>query len=157
MLRRNVAWVAAAVFAIGVIIALTTPAQAVRKDIGNAELTQLQSSGAFLVDVRSPSEYAGGHLAGAVNVPLTELSQTTRTWDKNHAIVVYCAIGARSANAAISLSALGFKKVYNLSKGIVAWNGQVVTDSPGGATASAGPSTVKTNGKPLFIDFASST
>ena len=155
MLRRNLAWIAAAVFAAGVVFALVTPAQDVRKDIGNEELTQLQSGGAFLVDVRSPAEYATGYLAGAVNVPLTELSQAAKSWDKSRPIVVYCATGARSANAAISLSALGFKKVYNLSKGVVAWNAPLVTGSPG-AAAPTGPSNVKTNGKPLFIDFASS-
>jgi rhodanese-related sulfurtransferase len=154
MLRRNAAWIMAALFAIGVIVAVATPARAVRKDIGNAELRQLQGAGALLVDVRTPVEYAIAHLGGAVNVPLDQLSQISRAWDKNRAVVVYCATGARSAIAATTLSALGFRKVYNLSEGIVAWDGPVVQGAKAG---SSGPTTVKTNGKPLFIDFASST
>ena len=154
MLRRNAAWIAVAVFAVGVIIALVTPAQAVRKDIGNAELRQAQSAGAILVDVRTPAEYAAAHLTGAANVPLDQLSQVSQTWDKNRAVVVYCATGARSALAATSLAALGFRKVYNLTKGIVSWDGNVVQGSGAGSVP---PTTVKTNGKPLFIDFASST
>ena len=154
MLRRNAAWIAVAVFAVGVIIALATPAQAVRKDIGNAELRQAQGAGAVLVDVRTPAEYAAAHLTGAANVPLDQLAQASQTWDKNRAVIVYCATGARSALAATSLVALGFRKVYNLTKGIVSWDGPVVQ---GAGAGSVPPTRVKTNGRPLFIDFASST
>lgn len=156
MLKKNAAWIIAAVFAVGVIVALATPAQGARKDIGNAELAQLQSSGAFVVDVRTPSEYAAGHLPGAVSVPMGQLTQAAAAWNKNSPIVVYCATGARSANAATILSTLGFKKLYNLTDGIAAWNGQVIAGASDGSAAPEAPTSVKTDGKPLFIDFSGS-
>lgn len=141
---------------IATVLVLTMPAPAVNKNIANDELTQLQAGGALVVDVRTPSEFASGHIPSAVNVPLDQLQTAAASWGKDQPIVVYCATGARSANAAAYLAGQGFRKVYNLEKGIVTWNGQVV----GGQSASSvpsGPGAVKTSGKPLFIDFSSST
>src|SRR5690349_21110012 len=59
------------------------------------------SEGARLVDVRSPGEYAAGHIQGAVNIPVQELPKRVGELgkDKGRAIVVYCASGSRSAHA----------------------------------------------------------
>lgn len=132
-------------------IAATRPATPVRSDIGNAELRDLQAKGARIVDVRSPGEYAMGHIQGAENVPVESITQGAAAWDKTKPIVVYCASGARSMNAAQWLAANGFLKVYNLKAGIAAWDGGLTKDA---ATASA---TVETNGKPVLIDFYSDT
>ena len=142
--------------AIAAVLALTMPAPAVNKNISNEELLQLQNGGALVVDVRTQSEFASGHIPSAENVPLDQLQATAASWGKDQPVVVYCATGARSANAAAYLVGQGFRKVYNLEKGIAAWNGQVV-GGQGTSSVPSGPGAVKTSGKPLFIDFSSST
>ncbi len=132
------------------VIAVTHPAE-VRKDIGNGELRNLQASGARVVDVREPGEYALGHIQGAENVPLGSLQAAAQAWDPGQPIVVYCATGARSANAAAYLAGKGFQKVYNLKAGIASWDGPLTkTEGPP-------PAAIKTNGKPILLNFFSDT
>ncbi len=70
--------------------------------------------GALVLDVRTPGEYQGGHVEGAVNIPVQDLeSRLAELRDKNRAIVVYCASGMRSANAVKILSAAGYVDVTN--------------------------------------------
>lgn len=70
--------------------------------------------GAMVIDVRTPGEYAGGHYAGATNIPLNELGgRLEQLGAKDRAIVVYCASGARSAQAARMLTGAGYKDVTN--------------------------------------------
>ena len=143
----------AAVAAI-VVLAVAMPAPALRENIGNERLTALQSAGALLVDVRTNQEFASGHIASAINAPLDQLQEIAGAWNKSQPVIVYCATGARSAQAADVLAGAGFKKVYNLTAGVVAWNGPLVS---GQAVASAPTGPVKTSGKPLFIEFSTST
>lgn len=82
----------------------------------SAECHRWVSEGAQLVDVRSPSEYASGHLEGAVNIPVQELPARVGELgrDKSRAIVLYCRSGSRSAHAKRLLEQAGFAKVANL-------------------------------------------
>jgi rhodanese-related sulfurtransferase len=156
--KRSIIWVASAVVVGALLYAVMTPAGPIDKKIGGAELVQLQGAGASVIDVRTPSEFAQAHLPNAVNVPLETLQQAAATWGKDRPIVVYCATGARSANAAAYLAAHGFTKVYDLSGGIASWTGAVVSGNAQGPGAlPTGGGVVATNGKPVFIDFASST
>jgi len=155
MKSRLIPWIAGALIVAGILFAVVTPAQAIKKEVDAQQLQKLQSSGAWVVDVRTAYEYSSAHIPGAVNVPIDKLPQAAAGWNKNQAIVVYCATGARSANALAYLSANGFRKLYDLSGGMTAWNGQ--TQSGGGqGLDKVGAGTVKTNGKPVFIDFAGS-
>lgn len=79
----------------------------------NAQLTAAIAAGAFLVDVRTPSEFSGGSVKGAVNIPLDTISnQFARFKGKNH-IVVFCRSGNRSGQAKSILTQGGFKNVCN--------------------------------------------
>ena len=70
--------------------------------------------GAMVVDVRTPGEYAGGHYEGATNIPLQELGgRLKQLGAKDRVIVVYCASGMRSAQAAKILVGAGYKDVTN--------------------------------------------
>ena len=70
------------------------------------------AAGAAVVDVRTPAEYAAGHYDGARNIPLNELrARAGEVGSKDQAVVVYCASGARSAQAAEILKAAGFTNV----------------------------------------------
>ena len=76
-------------------------------------LPVLLKEGAQVVDVRSLAEFAGGHAAGSVNIPLPEISERARELDPNRAVIVCCASGTRSAMAAHRLRRLGFSRVVN--------------------------------------------
>lgn len=70
---------------------------------------------ALLIDVRSAEEYAGGHLEGALSLPLVCLTQQVRALapDPDRPVVVYCLSGARSATARAQLLAMGYREVIN--------------------------------------------
>lgn len=76
-----------------------------------------------LLDVRQPKEYEAGHIAGATLIPIRELPDRLHELDKAKPLIVYCAVGGRSAAAAQLLSGQEFREVYNLSGGIKAWDG----------------------------------
>lgn len=86
------------------------------KDSARAnEARSMVSAGAMLLDVRSPSEYASGHLDGAVNIPVSDLGgRLAKLGKKDRPIVVYCRSGNRSGQAARILGAAGFTKVFDL-------------------------------------------
>jgi rhodanese-related sulfurtransferase len=76
----------------------------------------LQAQGARLVDVRTPEEFAAGHLPGAVNLPVDVLQgrAAAELAPAEAPVVVYCRSGKRSARAAEVLKALGFGQVHDL-------------------------------------------
>ncbi len=80
-----------------------------------------------LLDVRQPKEYEAGHLAGAKLIPIRELPDRLNELERDKPLLVYCAVGGRSAAAAQLLSGKEFAEVYNLSGGIKAWEGRQAT------------------------------
>jgi len=76
-------------------------------------LPALLKEGAQVVDVRGPGEFAGGHAANSVNIPLPELGDRAGDLDRNRPVIVCCASGTRSAMAAHRLRRLGFGRVVN--------------------------------------------
>ena len=72
--------------------------------------------GDFVLDVRTPQEYAAGHIAGSVNIPLDELRDRLGELPQDTAIVVTCAVGLRGYIAARILAGHGFKAL-NLTGG----------------------------------------
>jgi rhodanese-related sulfurtransferase len=76
-----------------------------------------------LVDVRTPEEYAAGHIEGARLIDFydTDFAARIGKLDKSKPVMVYCAAGGRSASAAEQLNKMGFKKVYDLTGGMRAW------------------------------------
>ncbi|WP_245574499.1 rhodanese-like domain-containing protein [Hugenholtzia roseola] len=80
---------------------------------------------AQLVDVRTPAEFASGHLKNAVNIDVSssDFKEKVANLDKSKPIFVYCRSGARSGMASGILQELGFTQIYDLRNGIVAWQG----------------------------------
>lgn len=68
-----------------------------------------------MLDVRSPGEFAMGHVRGALNVPLDRLAQAIEQMipDKKAPLLLYCASGARSGMACNILQQMGYKDVRN--------------------------------------------
>ena len=77
-----------------------------------------------LVDVRTPLEFANGHLENAKNLNINdaEFKQKIALLDKSKPIAVYCGVGGRSGKASKILVELGFKDITDLAGGITAWS-----------------------------------
>lgn len=74
---------------------------------------QMIDSGALVVDVRTPDEFAEGHVENAHNIPLSDVATGFAAIDKDQPIVVYCRSGNRSAMAMQALLEQGFTNVHN--------------------------------------------
>lgn len=77
----------------------------------------------IIIDVRTPAEFAEGHIKGARLIDFT--AETFRTevgkLDRSLTYLIYCQMGVRSATALAVMTELGFMKVYNMSGGITDW------------------------------------
>lgn len=73
----------------------------------------------ILLDVRTPEEYAEGHLAGAKNIDYNDPNFTVeiQQLDPNQKYMLYCAVGGRSGKSLRIMEEMGFKEVYNVSEG----------------------------------------
>lgn len=89
------------------------------KQISAAELDQ--KKGMVILDVRTDKEYAGGHIPGAVHVPLSEIGDRVKKLKKDKEIVVYCRNGRQSVWAIKRLMGMGYTSLFNLKGGFDAW------------------------------------
>jgi len=73
-------------------------------------------NGALLIDVRTPAEYASGHLPNAINIPLDQIEANIprRVQDKNKVLLLHCQSGMRSGMAKSKLKKLGYPNSFNL-------------------------------------------
>ncbi|KLV11162.1 MULTISPECIES: rhodanese-like domain-containing protein [Photobacterium] len=68
----------------------------------------------LIVDVRTPAEFADGHLPGAINIPFDDIKQLTSLEpDTSRPIMLYCQSGRRSGIAEAELAKLGYTQLYN--------------------------------------------
>lgn len=79
--------------------------------------------GAFILDVRTPEEYAAGHIPNSTLIPYTDVSSRAAELpaDKSTPIFVYCRSGNRSAIASETLVELGYTNVVNMDGGFPDW------------------------------------
>jgi len=84
-----------------------------------------EKSGTVLIDVREVSEFRGGRLPGAMNIPLSQLPQRTAEIARDREVLLYCRSGMRSKRAAAFLRSQGFEKIGHLRGGIMAWQGEI--------------------------------
>lgn len=84
--------------------------------LSSDEAQALVKQGALLLDVRTTGEFAGGHLGGALNIPVQELEEKLASVPakKDQPVVIYCHSGRRSAAAAEMLKKAGYTKVFDL-------------------------------------------
>ena len=93
----------------------------------------MKRPGTVVLDVRTPAEFADGHLKNAVNIDVSAPDFATRVaaLDKSEPYAVYCRSGNRSAAALEVMKGQGFTNAYHLAGGIGAWQsagGEVVTN-----------------------------
>ncbi len=88
-----------------------------------AEIVESPPADLVVLDIRTPEEFASGHIAGAINVDYyaPDFEAQLRELDLTVPYVMYCNSGNRSSNALPLMDSIGFAEVYELDGGIQAW------------------------------------
>jgi rhodanese-related sulfurtransferase len=118
MTRRAAALLLSVAAAVG--LAACSSESAVQT-IGAAELVEVVEAGdVVLLDVRTPQEYASGHVPGALNIDLSDptFAQQIEAVPTDETYVVYCRSGNRSAQAATIMAEAGFTDVRDVDAGL---------------------------------------
>lgn len=89
----------------------------------NAEQFKKESNGQRLIDVREVHEFKQGHIAGAINIPLSQFHRRLDEIPKGSPVYLYCRSGMRSKQAGRILSRRGYRNAAHLNSGIKAWDG----------------------------------
>jgi phage shock protein E len=86
-------------------------------------LAQIKAGKIVVIDVRTPEEYAAGHVPSAINIPHTTIEQHLANFpaSKDQAILLYCRSGHRSGIAEQALTAAGFTNLYHLEGDMIEW------------------------------------
>lgn len=82
-----------------------------------------------LIDVRTPAEYATGHIPGARNLDFyaSDFADTLATLDRTQPLAIYCRSGSRTGQTLELLRTMGFQDVIELQGGIIAWDQTLAT------------------------------
>lgn len=100
---------------------------------------------AQVLDVRTPKEFAEGHIQNALNVDWTgdNFTQGISSLDKTRPVYVYCLSGGRSADAASEMRKMGFKNVLELKGGILNWRAAQMPEAGKDVASASGSSQPK--------------
>jgi rhodanese-related sulfurtransferase len=93
-------------------------------EISVAQAAQKRDQGAFVLDVREPSEWTQFHIPGATLIPLEELPNRLSEVPKDRLVVVVCRTGHRSAQGRDILLDAGYKNVTSMAGGVTEWQAQ---------------------------------
>lgn len=92
---------------------------------GVRDVTKIQAKVAegttLFIDVREPSEYAGGHIPGAINIPLRELTQHLDQVPHNQPVMLYCSTGYRTGMGVMALRLLGYDNIEGFPPSYAGW------------------------------------
>ena len=118
-----------AVMVVGIAVSLFAagaPAAAEAADaIDGATAKALATGGARVVDVRTPEEFASGHVPGAINIPYDQIARrASEIGPPSTQVLLYCRTGRRSGIAADALDRAGYKKVFDF-RTVTAWPGEL--------------------------------
>lgn len=75
----------------------------------------------LFIDVREPSEYSGGHIPGAINIPLRELAQHLDQVPHEQPVMLYCSTGYRTGIGVMALRLLGYDNVEGFPPSYKGW------------------------------------
>jgi rhodanese-related sulfurtransferase len=90
------------------------------REIAIDQVAKVLDRGGAIVDVREPAEFRGGHLPGAVNIPMGQLTARLDEIDRARPLYVICASGNRSSAMVDVLTAAGYD-ASNVAGGTSAW------------------------------------
>lgn len=121
----------AALAALTLTLAACGSSAAFKTESVDAFAATISSPSTIVIDVRTPEEFASGHIANAVNMNVegADFDAQIANVTKTATVAVYCHSGRRSAIAADKMATAGFTDIHNLDGGISAWTnaGQSVT------------------------------
>ena len=105
------------------LVSTTLAAAAIARNIAPQDAFALlkQRQNIYLLDVRTPQEYQQARLADSHLIPIHQVMQRLGELPTDRPILVYCAVGSRSAQVFNFLARRGYPEVYNLDGGIYAW------------------------------------
>jgi len=95
--------------------------QALPAEVSTAEALALRESGAFILDVRQPDEWASGHIPDATLIPLGDLASRIAEVPKDRQVVVVCRSGNRSAQGRDILLGADYPSVTSMAGGMKDW------------------------------------
>jgi rhodanese-related sulfurtransferase len=111
--------------AIAVLALLVAPALAESEapSITPSELSARGASGTapVVIDVRTPEEYATGHIPAALNIPFDQVAKRISEIDAPHGVALYCMVGPRARKGEAALLGAGYTSVWHLEGGLAAW------------------------------------
>jgi phage shock protein E len=129
-MERTVSIVGTALLALILVAAALAAAPAVTNvTVGKAQKLIKERAGKadfVILDVRTPGEFAEGHIDGAVNLDIQapDFEKRLRALDRKRSYLVYCRTGNRSRRATVAMEALGFRSIFHMNEGIVMWKQQ---------------------------------
>jgi len=112
--------------ALVVSVAACSSASAATEDVNVEEFASvIEGPGIVILDVRTPEEFAQGHIAGSININVESPDFTSKVeqLDKSQTYAVYCRSGRRSGVATQQMESLGFTSLYNMNGGVIDWAG----------------------------------
>ena len=91
--------------------------------IAPSELSERRASGSapVVIDVRTPEEYAAGHIPGALNISFDQVAQRISEVEAPHGVALYCMVGPRARKGEAALLSAGYTPVLHLEGGLAAW------------------------------------
>jgi rhodanese-related sulfurtransferase len=104
--------------------ATAAPEKAIHRNVNADEFEKLSKEpDTVILDVRSPKEYAAGHIKNSVLIDFNgkDFDEKIKQLDKGKTYLVHCAVGGRSAKACTKMDNYDFPKVVNFEGGIKAW------------------------------------
>jgi rhodanese-related sulfurtransferase len=112
------------------LMACSPSTEAESKSAGIQSITPTEASKMFaakeavIIDVREQNEWDAGHIPGAIHIPVASLNSRLAELEqyKDSPVIMQCRSGRRSAQGAVALNAAGFKNLYNMEGGILAWD-----------------------------------
>lgn len=123
----NYTWIILAVLVVGYFLWSRRGGKGIKRISANELQDRLKSDPNSLevIDVREPSEFKGGHITKAKNIPLGGLRGRLYDLPKNKDVVFVCRSGNRSMMASRQAQKVGLQAVYNLAGGMSMWRGPV--------------------------------
>lgn len=121
---RRIVMILLAVLSLGLVLSACSSSTSAVSTVGPEEFQQVATQpGTRVVDVRTPAEYAAGHLQGAVNIDVESatFADQVGALDPAGTYAVYCRSGNRSKSATQQMADAGLSTIYELDGGINAW------------------------------------
>lgn len=134
-MERKASMVVALPLVLALVAAAASGSAVTNVTVGKAQTLMKERAGKadfVILDVRTPEEFAEGHLAGAVNldVQAQDFEKKFRALDRKKSYLVYCRTGNRSRKATVAMEALGFRAIFHMNEGIVKWKQQNLPLTP---------------------------